>query len=627
MKTFLAPWLVLAGVSVAVVGVWNAGSPPEKVAEVQMGLDEEMARVSQFDLLVDYQDDAGADVLAATAFAEEPLSSYSDVDKLYRIRFDSYAAAKAARDELAKHPSVETIDWDVPASLPADLRAAPASPYPIVACGPGDVEGKAEGALATTAGFPDDPCFRYQWNLKQIGLPEAWKKGQGRGVVVAVIDTGVSPVPDLAGIEIVKGFNFVTNAVPANDDHGHGTHVAGTIAQATNNALGVAGVAFGAKIMPVKALSGEGIGTLGGVTQAIRFAADNGAHVINMSLGGPFPIFTIHNAVKYAKKKGVLVVAAAGNDGGRVGYPAAYNEVFAVGATRFDEGTTFYSNRGIKLDVAAPGGDLYVDQNKDGKPDGILQNTIVPNDIRRIEYLMFMGTSMASPHVSGVAALVIGAGVTQPDAVMNLLRATARAPRIAVSGAAPGDVKIADADTKRIDDKVGWGIVDANAALDRARGVKGAGGLGLGAALAGVGLLGLRKRGRLARLGAGFPAGLVIGAAGLFFLPLLVQVPPALSFLTVGLPEMIPATFSGFAQGNPLLWSALLPLGAIALLGGVPRLRGLVGGLAFGVAGALAVAALTGALDVRFMPDLLDRAWLAGHAALAAVLGRFSLRR
>src|SRR5204863_1518261 len=134
----------------------------------------------------------------------------------------------------------------------------------------------------------------------------------------------------------------------------------------------------------------------------IRWAADHGAKVINMSLGGPFPVGAIRTAVKYAHDKGVVVVAAAGNDGrGRVGYPARYPEVVAVAATQFDESTTFYSNWGKDIDIAAPGGNTRVDQNGDGQPDGVLQNTVHPNDIRRTGYLMFNGTSMASPHVAG----------------------------------------------------------------------------------------------------------------------------------------------------------------------------------------------------------------------------------
>src|SRR5690606_738793 len=147
----------------------------------------------------------------------------------------------------------------------------------------------------------------FQWHLDQIGMPEAWKLADADGVIVAVLDTGVAygdhgrfhQVPDLAGVPIVKPYNFVDNDPHAYDDHGHGTHVAGTIAQATHNGIGVAGVARKATIMPLKVLSARGSGSVAGIADAIRYAADEGAHVINMSLGGRFPSKVLEKAVKY----------------------------------------------------------------------------------------------------------------------------------------------------------------------------------------------------------------------------------------------------------------------------------------------------------------------------------------
>ncbi len=520
-------------------------------------------------LVVDFRDDVSAEALATNAWREEPVSRYSERDRLYRVRFPSAREAALAAAELRRDPTVETVDWDVDAQIPPGEELGAFGRPGFSECAE-RVTGDASDVPQDGGhgrSFPNDPCYKFQWHLAQIGLPKAWKLGQGRDVVVAVIDTGVTKVPDLADTAFVKGYNFVANNEDASDDHGHGTHVAGTIAQATNNALGVAGVAFGAKIMPLKVLSARGSGSMAAIAQAIRYAADNGAHVVNMSLGGPFPVATIKAAVQYARSKGVVVVAAAGNDGrGRVSYPAKYPGVIAVAATQYDETTTFYSNWGGEIDVAAPGGNVRVDQNGDGKPDGVLQNTVVPGDISRTDYLFFMGTSMASPHVAGVAALVVGAGVRRPEAVEAVLLETARRPKA-----------IADRPDKRpgrIDDRYGAGLVDAHSALEKARLGKGASALGIAGSLALLGIAGLRRRGRLA------------GSLG------------------VG-----------------------LPLGAAGLLLGLRRGRGVVAGLSFGFAGALAFAAIAQLVDVRLVPDLLDRGWLVANAALAYVLGVLALRK
>jgi serine protease len=362
-------------------------------------------------------------------------------------------------------------------------------------------------------------------------------------------------------------------------------------------------------------LSARGSGSVAAIAQSIRWAADHGANVINMSLGGPSPIGTMASAIKYARGKGVVVVAAAGNDGhGRVGYPARYPGVIAVAATQFDESTTFYSNWGPEVDIAAPGGNVRVDQNGDGKPDGVLQHTIVPGNISKQDYLWFMGTSMATPHVAGVTALIMGAGVRKPEAVEALLLETARRPKGRDAGA-----------SGRIDDHYGAGLVDAGAALRKARGERGAGELGLAGALALLGLVGLRRRGSVERLGLGFGAALVAGSSGLFALP----------FFLSGHHAVVDAVSEGFplalssvlGAGSPLVWSAVAPLALIVLLYGVARLRPTLAGFAFGVAGALLFAAVSGVVDVSFVPSFLDRAWLAANAAVAALLATAVLRR
>ncbi len=153
---------------------------------------------------------------------------------------------------------------------------------------------------------PNDPDYSKQWNLHNINVERAWEESKGEGITVAVIDTGVSRVPDLRQTEFVEGYDFVNDRTNAADDNGHGTHVAGTIAQSTNNNYGVAGVAYHAKIMPLKVLAAGGGGTVADIAEAIRFAADNGADVINMSLGGGGESQVMKEAIDYADSKGVV---------------------------------------------------------------------------------------------------------------------------------------------------------------------------------------------------------------------------------------------------------------------------------------------------------------------------------
>jgi serine protease len=606
-------WVVFAASVVATGALWH-GSHARAPAAKPNGAAADQAATAGTRLVVDFRDDISTQALAANGYVETPVSDYSARDRLYTIDFATPAEAEAAREKLAVDPDVESVDFDAQMAIPPDEQADEAL---SLAAGSMEAECGAAGA-ARPGGEPNDPCFKYQWHLRQVGLPDAWKLGTGKGVVVAVIDTGVSRVADLAQTKFVPGFNFLSNNANAADDHGHGTHVAGTIAQSTNNKLGVAGVAPDVSIMPLKVLSARGSGSVAAIAQAIRWAADHGANVINMSLGGPMSIGSMKSAVKYARGKGVVVVAAAGNDGrGKVGYPAAYPGVVAVAATQFDESTTFYSNWGPEIDIAAPGGNVRVDQNGDGKPDGVLQHTIVPTDTSKTDYLWFMGTSMATPHVAGVAALIVGAGVRQPDAVEELLLGTARKPKGHDQAAA------------RVDDHYGAGLVDAGAALRKARGGRGAGELGLACAFALLGLAGLRRRGGAERLGLGFALALVAGSSGLFALPFLPHLVPGQQAVANAVSEGFPLALSNvLGAGNPIVWSAVAPLGLIVLLYGVARLRPTLAGFAFGVAGALLFAAVSGVVDVSLVPSAtLDRVWLAGHAAIAAMFGTAVIRR
>ena len=333
-----------------------------------------------------------------------------------------------------------------------------------------NVEYAEPNFIASSLLTPNDPYYRYQWHLDNLGtggirMQSAWgmQAGGSSSVIVAIVDTGVAyedfgtafkQAPDLAQTTFVPGYDFVANDAHPNDENSHGTHVTGTVAQRTNNGLGVAGVAFQTAIMPVRVLDQNGFGSYTDIAEGIYFATDHGANVISLSLGGPDASITLENAVKYAYDHGVTVVAAAGNDGaaGSPSYPAAYDPyVIAVAATRYDEAVSSYSTRGSYVDVAAPGGDTSVDQNLDGYGDGVLQQTFNPTSKNPSDfsYWFFQGTSMATPHVSGLAALLLANGLTGPDAVREAIEQTAR-----------------DRGPAGWDTGYGWGLIDAYAALN-----------------------------------------------------------------------------------------------------------------------------------------------------------------
>ena len=286
---------------------------------------------------------------------------------------------------------------------------------------------------------PNDEMYPRQWNLRMVGAERAWKRSRGEGVVVAVIDTGVASKTtkkgekalDFEQTEIVPGYDFINGDDDPYDGNGHGTHVAGTIAESTNNREGVAGLAFEASIMPIKVLSDDGFGTAEGVAEGIRWAVDNGANVINLSLGSPYPSDIERKAVRYARRHNVLVVCAAGNSGMEgVGYPAAFPGSVAVSSVGPTGEMAFYSSYGAQVALAAPGGDRSVDMEN----GGILQSTfdIDEEGERKPGYFQFNGTSMASPHVAAVAAMLMAQGVHDSSRVRDLLlrSATARGPQL-----------------------------------------------------------------------------------------------------------------------------------------------------------------------------------------------------
>lgn len=279
---------------------------------------------------------------------------------------------------------------------------------------------------------PNDPLFAGQWGMARIGATTAWTITRGRPAVsVAVVDTGVSlSHPDLAArVDKVNDYDFVNGDATADDDEGHGTHVAGIIAATANNSVGIAGVAPEVRILPVKVLDANGSGTSKTVAAGIKWAADRGAKIINLSLGGAYDPYT-ESAVAYAQGKGCVVVAATGNDGlGSVGYPAALPGVVGVGAVNSANVKAAFSNYGSGTDLVAPGVDVL---------------STVPGGYERWD-----GTSMATPFVSGVAALLASARPAWTSTqIVNRMYSTAQ-----------------DLGTVGIDARYGRGLVRADKAL------------------------------------------------------------------------------------------------------------------------------------------------------------------
>jgi serine protease len=348
-------------------------------------------------------------------------------------------------------------------------------------------------ARVSDAFVPDDPgkgggWQELQWNFEGpfgVNALSAWGRMRdlgregGSGAVVAVVDTGVAyqnvgryrVSPDLAGVKIVSPYDFVDNDRRANDQNGHGTHVASTIVEQTNNGVGVAGLAYGASLMPLRALDGAGFGDEYTMARAIRYAAKRGADVINLSLEFDLSLRRrdlplILGAIRYARSKGALVVGAAGNQGAaRVAYPAKSSDALAVGATTRRGCLAEYSDWGSGLDLVAPGGgnDYLAWDTRDGSTDPLNCNLRgIGSPVYQMTFTSglrsfglpggYVGTSMATPHVSAAAALVIASGVVGEDPT-------------------PQDVAIQLTQTARDlgmpgkDRRYGNGLVDAGAAV------------------------------------------------------------------------------------------------------------------------------------------------------------------
>ena len=330
-------------------------------------------------------------------------------------------------------------------------------------------------SLAATSAPVDDPLWEHQWGPRQVNADDAWATSTGDGVTIAIVDTGVDLDHEDLAANVTSGNTFIdcgddgcgNGDWESGEDggHPHGTHVAGIAAAVTDNATGIAGVAPDATIMPVKVLDQSGSGSFEDIARGIRWAVDNGADVVNLSLGAlpgvqAFEITGLisdaKEAVAYARANGVVVVAAAGNEAFPLcGSPSFNDGALCVTATDAREAQAWYSNDAIKPDllaVAAPGGaGVYavcyeevvstVPAGEGGDYCGYPSN---------LAYDEYAGTSMAAPHAAGVAALVAAQGCTD-DEILTALTSTARDPITGLRGT--------------WDPAYGYGIVDAEAAL------------------------------------------------------------------------------------------------------------------------------------------------------------------
>jgi subtilisin family serine protease len=313
---------------------------------------------------------------------------------------------------------------------------APSTAQAAVPCAP--IATSYETGGAPTAATPNDPLLSRQWGLGQIKASGAWNRGAlGTGATIAVVDSGVDlNHPDLKD-KLLPGADFVSDETctpGAQDLNGHGTHVAGIAAASTNNGIGIAGTAPQAKILPVRVLDATGSGSTDDIAKGIQWAADQGAQVINLSLGNDIPLIDVTGlgtAIDYAWSKGAVIVAAAGNSTFPVcGFPAASAHAICVASTDATGFPSYFSNFPLRADggvaVRAPGGDA----SGDCGPDADIWSTYWPGasgaDAEACPpkgYEALAGTSMSTPFVSGIAAMLRGAGLSNQQ-VLDCLKRT-----------------------------------------------------------------------------------------------------------------------------------------------------------------------------------------------------------
>jgi serine protease len=450
-----------------------------------------------------------AERVAALIEAADRKLDYLPGEVLIKFRDGvSRSGQQRALMALRSRPDADQMTWIGSVALLRDASQPNARILAEQLSSQPEVEYAEPNYLRRVHATPNDPLYSRQWNLSSLNMPGAWDIGGGGSseLIVAVVDTGVTVVPPQnLNARTWNGTAIVTTAAPVApspdfntsrfvsprdftgpsptsfvvDTEGHGTHVAGTLAEESNNSLGLAGMAYNARIMPVKvcmsdwdvqfAMSAAGVpgfadfGSGGCATSdiiaGIRYAADNGAKVINFSIGGPQASQAERDAFVYAVSRGAFVAISNGNEfleGNAVSYPAGFapqiNGAMSVAATSMTRGHASYSSTGPHTEISAPGGDF-----RDGGPTGQIWQFSL-NDDASFEVLFprfdryvpvnAQGTSMASPHVAGAAALLWSRGIRNPATIETLLRQTA-----------------ADLGAAGKDNTFGYGLVQPRAAL------------------------------------------------------------------------------------------------------------------------------------------------------------------
>jgi serine protease len=396
------------------------------------------------------------------------------------VRFAPSAAGAAERDEIVAAAGAQVKrDLRLPGYSVIEVPAGAERSVADALLQDGGVVSAEPSVIHPLLFTPNDDFFSLQWHFPQIGVPEAWDTTRGTGVTVAVLDSGVAyedctaavcgvdytRAPDFGGRIFVSPYDAVDGDAHPNDDVGHGTHIASTIGEATDNFAGVAGIAPDADLMPVRVCTAAGCSTAASA-EGLVWAVDNGADIVNMSFGSAVVTTAERDAVNYALDHDVVVIAATGNSSEDVlACPACYHGVIATGATRLGSSQAPYSNYGTNaegdnsISLVAPGGDISQDVDGDHYIDGILQQSFdehchrqTVTDLTDFAYCFLEGTSMASAHVAGVAALVLSVNPELTNAqAHDILLNTAR-----------------DLGAIGYDETFGFGEVDAAAAVEAA---------------------------------------------------------------------------------------------------------------------------------------------------------------